>query len=66
MARTLTLHPHLTADEMFTAYKAASDPPTARRWHALWLIATGRSGKDAAAVVGLSADWLRDLVRRYN
>jgi transposase len=66
MPRTLTLHPHLTADELFTAYKAASDPATARRWHALWLIATGRSAKDAAAIVGLSADWLRDLVHRYN
>ena len=62
----LTLHPHLTADELFTAYKAASDPATARRWHALWLMATGRSAKDAAAIVGFSADWLRDLVHRYN
>jgi transposase len=66
MSRKLTLHPHLTADELFTAYKAAPDPASARRWHAVWLIATGRSAKDAAAIVGLSADWLRDLVHRYN
>lgn len=66
MPRTTTLHPHRTADELFSAYKAASDPATARRWHAVWLIATGRSAKAAAAVGGLSADWLRDLVHRYN
>ncbi len=66
MPRTITLQPHLTVDELQAAYKTAPDPATARRWHALWLIATGRSAQDAAAIVGLSADWLRDLVRRYN
>lgn len=66
MARTISLEPHLTVDELYRRYKATPDAATARRWHALWLIARGSTATAAAAVVGLRSEWIRTLVHRYN
>ena len=66
MARKIKLHPHLTADELFAHYMAAPTPAAARRVHALWLIAQGHTAQAAAAHVGLSSEWVRALVQRYN
>lgn len=66
MARTVRLHDHLTAAELFERYKAASTSADACRYHALWLISQGSTAKAAAVVVGLSDKWVRALVQRYN
>lgn len=66
MARTLTLANHVSPDELRHRYKAAHTPAEARRYQALWLISHGSTAKAAAAIVGLSDKWVRQLVQRYN
>ncbi len=66
MARKIQLAPHLTVDELGHRYKTAATVADGRRYHAVWLIAQGHTAKAAAALVGLSAKWVRTLVQRYN
>ncbi len=57
---------HLTAGELRGRYRACREAKEGRRWHALWLVAGGRSAAEAAALVGLDASRVRQIVRRYN
>lgn len=67
MARArLVLAGHLTAGELRARYRACRDAKEGRRWHALWLVAAGRSAAEAGALVGLDASRVRQIVRRYN
>lgn len=56
----------MSPDELRQRYKAAQTPADARRYQALWLIRQGSTAKAAAALVGLSDKWVRQLVQRYN
>jgi transposase len=66
MGRRLILQPHLPADALFTRYRTCADPKEARRWHVLWLVATGHTPAQAADLVGFAVTWVRRLIRRYH
>ncbi len=66
MGRRVTLVPHLPPDALFARYKATADAATARRWQLVWLISTGKTRDEAAALVGLSSRWATEIVARYN
>lgn len=67
MARArLVLAGHLTAAELRARYRACRDAKEGRRWHALWLVAAGRSAAQVAALVGLDPSRVRQIIRRYN
>ena len=70
MARPrLTLKDHLTAAELADRFRRCKDGRQKARWQALWLLARPddpRSADQAAAIVGLTADGIRKLVRRSN
>jgi transposase len=67
MARArVVLLPHLTTAALRERYRACRDAKEGRRWHALWLVAAGRSVAEAAALVGLDPSRVRQIVRRYN
>jgi transposase len=67
MARArLVLAGHLTAAALRARYRGCRDAKEGRRWHALWLVAEGRSAAEAAALVGLDPSRVRQIVRRYN
>ena len=67
MARArAVLAAHLTGEELRGRYRACRDAKEGRRWHALWLVRQGRSAAEAAALVGLDASRVRQIVRRYN
>lgn len=66
MARTISLAPHLTSDELKTRYQRSKDPVESRRWHLLWLVSQQWYLIDAAASVGVSYSYARQVVRAYN
>lgn len=66
MPRRLTVTPHLAIDDLERRYRAARDPVARTHWQIVWLVASGRSCGEAAAVVGYSVDWVRQVVGRYN
>jgi len=60
------LEPHLTFEEIKNCYRTAQDTTEARRWHLLFLITRDWSIKQAAEIVGLSYDYAKEIVGRYN
>lgn len=60
------LHPHLTADQLESHYRQAQDRVESRRWHLLYLVSQQWTIKQSARRVGLSYDYAKTIVRRYN
>ena len=64
--KPIELAKHLSVEELEQRYKSATDAKEVRRWHALWLIAQGRSLSDTARIVGMHRYTVRDILKRYN
>lgn len=65
----LQLASHLTHDELHQRFRSCRHGPRKARWQALWLMTRPRqpaSAAQAATLVGLTADAVRKLVKRYN
>ena len=61
-----TVAAHLSADELARRYRTARDPVERSRWQMIWLLVSGRSLGEVAAVTGYSTRWIREVVRSYN
>lgn len=66
MARTISLANHFTSDELKARYQSSRDPVESRRWHLLWLVSQQWYVLDAAASVGVSYSYARQVVHAYN
>jgi len=65
----LQVKPHLTYAQLTERFRRCADGRQKARWQALWLLSRPQapySAAQAAAVVGLTADGVRKLVKRYN
>jgi transposase len=65
----LQLMPHLSYAELGDRFRHCRDGRQKARWQALWLLARPDqpfSAAQTAPLVGLTADAIRKLVRRYN
>jgi transposase len=61
--------PHLTYEQLTERFRRCPDGRQKTRWQALWLLSRPQAPStcaQAAAVVGLTADAVRKLVKRYN
>ncbi len=66
MPRYATVTPQLSVEELAVRYRQAHDPVERTHWQLIWLVAQGHHVPEVAAVVGYSANWVREIVRRYN
>jgi len=66
MPRFVVLVPHLPPDELGSRYRHAHDPVERTHWHLLWLVARGQRVPEVAQLVGYTANWVREIIRRYN
>lgn len=66
MPRYATVAPHLPVPELATRYRRTHDPVERTHWQIVWLVAAGHHVPEVAAVVGYTANWVREIVRRYN
>jgi transposase len=65
----LQLEPHLNYKQLTERFRRCPDGRQKARWQALWLLSRPQapySAAQAAAVVGLTADGVRKLIKRYN
>lgn len=60
------IEPHLSPDALKDCYRQAKDAVEARRWHLLYLVASGWTIKKASGAIALSYDYSKEIVRRYN
>ncbi len=66
MPERAKLKDHLTSAELQRHYLRCQHLADRTRWHALWLVSLGKSGNEAARLVGRSSGWVSELVRAYN
>src|ERR687886_2323213 len=70
MARTrLPILPHLTPEEIARRYRTCRSAVEKTHWQVIWLLTRPEqplSPAQAAAQVGLSAVWVRTLLKRWN
>ena len=66
MAGKAQLKEHLTSAALQRHYLGCKHLADRTRWHALWLVSLGKSGNEAARLVGRSSGWVSGLVRAYN
>jgi hypothetical protein len=61
MGTPKSLSSHFTRDQLEARYRAVQRPSDRSRWHALWLVAGGRSRRQVAALLGVAPTTLREL-----
>lgn len=66
MARHLTLTEHLSTEQIYAHYRAATDAVERTHWQVVWLKSQRWSTPEIAAATGYSPDWVRTLVHRYD
>ena len=66
MAGKAKLKDHLTQHELQRRYLQCEHLADRTRWHALWLVSLGKSGNEAARLVGRTSGWVSRLVQAYN
>ena len=66
MAHHLTLAEHLTTDELYQHYRAATDAVERDHWQIIWLKSQGKTTPEIQQATGYSAPWIRELIHRYN
>jgi transposase len=66
MPRYTTVAPHLSLDELQHRYRHAHDPVARSHWQIVWLVAQGHRVPEVATLVGYTANWVREIIRRYN
>jgi len=66
MAKRVEVKTEVTAEDLHERYRRASDAVERTHWHMLWLLKEGKSAKEVAALLGYTARWVREIVRRWN
>ena len=66
MPRYVTVTPHLTVDDLEHRYRHCRVAVERTHWHIVWLVAQGRHVPEVATLVGYTANWVREIIRRYN
>src|SRR6266702_3836716 len=66
MTKRIEVKTELTAEALHERYRQASDAVGRTHWQMLWLLKEGKSAKEVAALLGYSARWVREIVRRWN
>lgn len=57
---------HMTSNELYTRWKKSRDPVERRRWHALYLLSTGRNGAEVGRILKMTRSWVSKLLLAYN
>lgn len=66
MPSAITLVPHLSPEQLQARYRREPHKVERSQWHILWLVASGRTADEVAAVTGFHRSWVFSVVRRYN
>jgi hypothetical protein len=64
--KRLSIHPHLSTDELERRYRAAQSPVARSHWQIVWLLAQGLPSARVAAVTGYTVNWVRTIAQRFN
>ena len=66
MPRRVKLEPHLSGDELYKQYTNSKRATERDRYHALWLLSTGKTTREVSEITRFHIRGVRELVKRYN
>ena len=66
MARGLTVHPHLPADEVKRRFLGAKEPVARGHWQVVMMALAGKSSREIVDATTLGRDWVFVILKRYN
>jgi transposase len=66
MPKRLSIHPHLSVEELEHRYRHAKDVTARSHYQIFWLLSRGKTSEEVVAVTGYSRHWVYELVRSYN
>jgi len=66
MVKRVEIKTEMTAEELHERYRHAKEAVERTHWHMLWLLKEGKTPQDIAALLGYTARWVREIVRRWN
>lgn len=66
MPRRITIHPHLSQEELKTRYRGAKDATERTHYQTIWLLVKGKTTAEVAEVTGYGVSWIYELIRSYN
>lgn len=66
MPRKIYLAKHLSSEQLREKYLKSTEAVESRRWHLIWKVSLGWSLKNSAVAVGISYEYARAIIRKYN
>lgn len=66
MPKRVTIHPHLSTEELGQRYRQSQEPIERSHYQIIWLLSQGKRTEEVAEVTGYSRSWIYELVRDYN
>lgn len=66
MPKKAFLANHFNSSELKRKYLTSPDPVESRRWYILWKVSLGWTIKDSAIAVGLTYQYAKRIVKKYN
>jgi transposase len=66
MGRRIRVEGDLSTEQLQQRYRTATHPAEKMHWQVVWLVAEGKSASEVAQLTSYTADWVRELVGRYN
>lgn len=66
MPQRITIHPHLSQEELETRDRGAKDATERTHYQTIWLLAKGKTTAQVAEVTGYGVSWIYELVHSYN
>jgi hypothetical protein len=66
MPKRISIEPHLSLRELEQRYRQAKEAVERSHCQIIWLLASGRSSREASQITGYSLSWIYELVWGYN
>jgi len=66
MPKKAHLESHLSTEELKRRYLHSCDPVESRRWHLVWMVASGWTIKKAAKAIAINYDYAKEILYNYN
>ncbi len=61
MPRRITIHPHLSQEELETRFRQAKDATERTHYQTIWLLVKGKTTDEVAEVTGYGVSWIYEL-----
>jgi hypothetical protein len=58
MKKPITVHPHLSLEEVEARYRKATDAVEPSHWQIIWLLAQGKTTKEIQEFTGYCLAWI--------